>query len=432
MSELEQAPALGLALPARARAVSAGTGFLEKAVKAVYCAFLLAIPFETIVYYQSDDRDPGSSVSISRMIGIVLVGLALVKPRLCLRRSPLAFWLVAWYLAAYALSQLWIPAQMFPKFQAQEMTMLQMGALFLLSINVLSDPDFRAKALRLYGWWSVLVALAMIAGFFGTSLGAESRASISMQDANMTAWMFGSAAICLAGDRLLVTAKRRAALGAATLAAVGVLVYAVLETGSRSGLLAFGVGILALGVRGGGKGSRGTRAAIAALMLALGGLLVWQQFKEGTSTAARIERSWDEGDTAGRTEIYDAAWAMVRERPWTGYGAAYNRYLLGARLNYPDRDTHSVALAVLTEVGILGGAGFFLSIFLAMALAWRGAGRSGDALPFALWCATIVMSNSITASHEKLFWVAFAAAVAAGIGAARGGPARRAQQEPPE
>src|SRR5206468_10354423 len=133
------------------------------------------------------------------------------------------------------------------------------------------------------------------------------------------------------------------------------------------------------------------------------------------ATAARLERSWDEGDTAGRREIYDEAWKMFLERPELGYGGANNRFELGARLNYPDRDTHNVFLAVLTEVGLVGGLGFFLALVCGMIGGWRGARRTGDALPFALLTAELVISSSITASKEKIFWIVLAAAVASGL-----------------
>jgi len=383
-------------------------------IRALYLAFLLSIPVETLISFQSDQNDPDSSVSLARVLGVLLIGVAATQWRRAFRRLPLAFWLVASYLGVYALSVLWIPTSQVGSFEAQFMTLAQMATLFLISVNLLGDGAFRRKALRAFGWWTALVAVATLIGVFGVQLDEEGRNSIAMQDPNVTAALFSLGALCVAGDERLLGRARSAGRAALSLAAVGILGLAVLRTGSRGGLLAFSTGFVALAVCGGRK-TRAARLGVAAVMLALTAGLVQREFSQGTATAARLQRSWTEGDTAGRTEIYDEAWRMFEERPLLGWGGGNNRFVLGARLDYPDRDAHDVFLAVLTEVGLLGGAGFFLALLYALLNGWRGARRTGDALPFALLCSLLVMSTSITASKEKIFWVVLAAAVAHGL-----------------
>ena len=404
---------------------SAGRGALDwsgrQAVKALYCLFVLSIPLETVFYYLEDPGQAGSSVSLARMLGVALIGLGLVQWRLCFRRVPLSFWLIACYFAANAFTQLWIPDAAMRRFHEQQMTLLQMSCLFLISVNLLSDRGFRAVVFRLFAWWLAAVALGMLGGAFGAGLDSENRASIVTQDPNVTAGLFTVGALCLAGDRSLFEARRaRLPLLLVSLGGVAVLVTAVLQTGSRGGLISLCAGFLGLAVCGAKRTGRTGLLTAALGLLVLGGL-VRHEFQKGTTTAARLERSWSGGDVAGRTEIYAAAWQMFRERPLLGYGAANNRLVLGARLNYPERDTHNTFLAVLTEVSALGGAFFLAALLGAVAASWRAGRRTGDAIPFALMCALLVLNTSITGSREKIFWIALAAAFASAARPEAGG-----------
>ncbi len=402
-----------LALPAVSPAAEPGrlSSFGKKTVQAVYCAFLLSIPLETIVYYRNTDQ-PDSGISLARMIGVLLFALAFVQWRSCFKKVPAAFWMLAWYLTAFALSQLWIPTHLDPKFHELQTTLLQMTALFLVSYNLLRDEAFRTKALRLYGWWIVVIGLLMLLGILGVQFDSEARESVAAQDPNVTAALLSLGALCIVGDPLLLSAKRKLAhVGASALGTV-ILIGAILRTGSRGGLLAFGGGVLALGLCA-GKATRKARVVLMVLVLGMAAGLVAREFALGTETAARLQRTWDEGDTAGRTIIFDEAWAMFKEKPLQGYGGANNRFVLGARLNYPDRDTHNSYLAVLTEVGLLGGIPFFLALFEALRRSWRRGKRVGDALPFALMVSLLMINTSITGSREKIFWIVLAAAVAA-------------------
>ncbi len=121
----------------------------RRAVQAAYYAFVLWIPLETIFVLQSDLDSP---VTVSRLLGVLLFGLAVLTRRISLRRFPPAFWLVAWYSGMFCLSQLWIPTEVDERFVSSESTLLQMLALFAISINLFSDAEFRARIARFYGW----------------------------------------------------------------------------------------------------------------------------------------------------------------------------------------------------------------------------------------------------------------------------------------
>jgi len=400
---------LPAAAPAAAAARPAPLGL--KAVEAAYWLFVLSIPLETILYFQSDEH-PDSTVSVARVIGILLFGLAFAQWRSCFKKIPAAFWLIAWYFAAFALSQLWIPGHLFPKFREAQSTLIQMTALFLLSYNLFLDERLRDRVLRLYGWWTVVVALLMLSGVLGIQFAGEGRESVLQQDPNVAAGMLTLGALCIMADPLLGKAGRKLLTVLASGGGVVILLTAILRTGSRGGLLAFAAGVLALGLCA-GKATRKARLAIMAVVLALGGAMVAQEFARGTDTAARLKRTWEEGDTAGRTEIFDTAWTMFKQKPLVGYGGADNRFELGARLNFPDRDTHNTYLHILTEVGLIGGVPFLLALLEALRRSWKAGRRRGDALPFALMCSLLMINTSITGMREKIFWIVFACAVAA-------------------
>lgn len=398
------------------------------AVRAAFYAFVLSIPVETIFYFRIDE-DKQSGISLSRIVGVVLFGLALVNRRHCFRRFPPAFWLVSAYLAAYALSQLWIPADLDARFREQQLTLLQMAALFLLSYNLFEDVKFREGLLRVFGWGVGLSAAAMVAGVAEAQFAGETRSTIISQNPNITAGLFALGALCIAGDPGVLASRRRSAAIALSLAAVSVLVMGILRTGSRGGLLAFGGGVLGLALCG-GRGTRLARLVVAGAVAAMLGVLISQEFRTGSSTSVRLERAWNEGDTTGRTGIYNAAWAMFQERPLLGHGGAQNRFVLGTMLNKSgregrgaDRDTHSVFLAVLTEVGLVGALPFFAALLLGLWQAWRWGRRTGDALPFALMCALLIINSATTGYREKTFWIVLAVAAAAGARRAAPAPA---------
>ena len=240
---------------------------------------------------------------------------------------------------------------------------------------------------------------------------SDGRTSLGAQDPNVTAGFFAMGAACLVGDRRLFAPGRSKAASAAALVMMGVLIYGILSTGSRGGLMAFAAGVLALGACG-GKGNRKRNILIAGAAIVVLGLMIRREFQAGTTTSARLDRAWNEGDTAGRTLIWDMAWEMFRERPLLGYGGVNNFFTLGTRMNFPFRNTHNLLLAVLTEVGLIGGIPFFAAVLYVTWLAWRHGGLTGEAVPFALMAVQLTINASITGKDDKLFWVVLAAAAA--------------------
>jgi len=402
----------------------------KRVLELVYYVFILLIPLETLSTIKKQD---GSTVAYPRLVGMLLFALALINWRHCFRKLPPSFWMLAWYLGVLSLSQLWIPRFLDARFVDERMTLLQMLALFMISANMFADAGFRMRLLRFYGWWVGLVALLMLFGAFGgASIQVEGRDTILGQDPNIAAVFFASAAICIAGDGRNFASRRFLGRVFMALVAISALIMGILQTGSRGGLLVFATGFAGLTVCG-TKATLGKRAAIASSVFAVLGVAIAMQFALNTTTARRLTEAYENGDTAGRTVIYQKAWAMVRERPLLGYGGANNTFQLGVALGYAAggksyyRDTHNLLLAVLTEVGLVGAIPFAGAIFFALWKAGRYGYKTGDAVPFALLCSQITANTSLTGYHQKLFWIILAAAAACGLPDAT--PLNREQEE---
>jgi O-antigen ligase len=394
----------------------------RRAVYAAYYAFVFWIPLETIFVINSGAESP---ITVSRLLGVVLFGLALLNWRICFRRFPAAFWMVAWYLAAFCLSQLWVPGELDTGFLAAQITLAQMVLLFLISINLFEDAGFRANLMRFYGWWMSIVAAGMVLGVWGAQFRElEGRSSILEQDPNVAAGLFALGAVCIAGDPMAFAFRRFAARVLPAVAAVAVLILAILQTGSRGGLLAFVAGVFGL-LMCGRNATRKRRVAIASIVIILLAVMVVLEFQKGTDTAFRLERAWRTGDTAQRMDIWKLALAMFLDRPLLGYGGTHNFVTLGGFMDFVSLDTHNLFLAVLTEVGLIGAAPFILALLNALWKTSRYGRRTGDALPFALMCALITINLALTGYHQKVFWIVFAVAVACGLESGAAGRLRR-------
>jgi hypothetical protein len=238
--------AFGAAIPVPAdEANTAGWG----ALKAVFYAFVLWIPIETMVVFDSNANDPNhGGITISKILGLLLFGLSVVEWRRAFQKVSPAFWMIVWYAAVLALSELWVPRWLGGKFRANELTLVQMVGMFVIASNILKDSRYRASLLRFYGWWSAVVAVTMVLGVLGHQFeDVEGRFTLLGEDPNFTAGMFALGAVCVAGNRKLREARFFLIRIGFALLALAFLTAAILNTGSRGGLLSFAAGIFGRG-----------------------------------------------------------------------------------------------------------------------------------------------------------------------------------------
>jgi O-antigen ligase len=117
-----------------------------------------------------------------------------------------------------------------------------------------------------------------------------------------------------------------------------------------------------------------------------------------------------------RMAHWQAAWGMIQDRPWFGYGAgnyevAYPRYSL-AGWQEPLGHAHNVLLNVTAETGLVGLAAYVFFLAAALWMCWRAAraerGGGNDAPAFAYAIALGVMGVLLAKiTHEMLdnLWV---------------------------
>jgi O-antigen ligase len=189
--------------------------------------------------------------------------------------------------------------------------------------------------------------------------------------------------------------------------------FAVLETGSRGGLLALLGGVLVFALAADTLRTRIRNAVIAAVaisFLILGSLHL-------PVMKNRWEDSMKTGNMAGREQLYPALWTMFLEKPVLGWGPVTNTYELASRIGErerPLRAAHNIVLELLTATGVVGTLPFMVGAWLCARHAWRARRSALGVLPLALFCSVLLSNMSGDWIASKLIWVVLAFAFASG------------------
>ena len=186
---------------------------------------------------------------------------------------------------------------------------------------------------------------------------------------------------------------------------------ALIQTGSRGGLIALAAGIMTLVLR---------RGTVMKRVLNVAGLLLFLGFfflaaLQSDVMRARFEETIEEGDLARREQIYPTAWQMFQEKPLFGWGPITSTYELGMRLGHPEEETknpHNLVLFGLVTTGLLGSLPLFIGIGFVVLSAWKTRDGPHGILPFAMLVAVLVANMSGLWLFNKLHWLVMAYALA--------------------
>jgi O-antigen ligase len=292
---------------------------------------------------------------------------------------------------------------------------LLQGALVLWSASNLMRNEKVARG--------VLISLALacgtlsllsIAGVGRTShlqyTGGE-RLTVFGQNANNTAMILSAGLVALGGLAYVLHPSwpRRRWLVWPVAGAIGM---AMIETGSRGGLVSLGAGLLVFMLGGRSAWLRIRNIAIGAIAI---GAILWASY-ESTLMRNRLELTAEKGNLAGRERIFPELLVMFREKPLIGWGPITNKYELGVRLHeirFPRRDAHNMVLEVLTSTGVLGTVPFLIGFAVCALAAWRARRGLHGILPAALVAVVFAANMSGNRIASKVFWVVFAYAIAA-------------------
>ncbi len=367
-------------------------------IRYVFYLFVLAIPFET-----ASTESVSLIGSIPMILGMALIGAALLQPRVCFEPPPAAFWCFVGYFVLCLALGLTQNLEYIRPVLTKLFTFAQLLVLMCVSYNLFRYPEIRRNVLLLFVASCTILSVLQLLGIGTVSVGRDGRASLFGDNANTLGATLSLGLIALVGITYgRIKAEKRHILIAWLL--FPIIGTAIIKTGSRGSLAGLVAGISLMVIRG---GAWKAKLKVASIVLIAIGFLAVTALSDDVMRA-RLERSLYQGDTAGRDKIHAHAWAMVYEKPLLGWGTVYNQIELGSRLGRSLRDPHSLYLTVLTETGLVGAILFWGGLGLLAKAAWQARTRIEGALPMAIMGYLLLSFYSGSWLYRKMFWLLIA------------------------
>ena len=377
----------------------------------VFFLFVFSVPIE------ESSNTLGIPITMSKLFGFLFVLGCLVQPKICFRRPPQAFW---WFFAYLCVTV--VLGGMQEDRYSDEVTRLlatsvQMAVLLWLACNMLRYEYIVRGALISLALSCLMVAVLQRFGVGEavdvSNYGRETRFSTFGQNANEQAYTIGLGLLAMIG---LTYGPWKSIVRPRWLIwpVFVFMVAAIVQTGSRGSMVAFGVGLAVYFMRGAGSEDRPVLGRNIAILSAAMAVVVGLSF---LSEAARLrwERTLQSGHTSGRTVLISLALDMIEEKPLFGWGAAANRdelYLRSGEVS--EGDFQNTALHVLAEAGIFGAFPFFVGCFLWVRAAWLGRNGPLGILPLAMTATTLMVCLAGTWVYRKQFWLVIALSLISG------------------
>ena len=345
---------------------------------------------------------------------VFLLG-TMLHPGRCYGRLPTPVLWFAAYLLVYAAAMLIAPEHVYET--VSELVIVLQGVLVLLAAgNLMADERVATRAMLVFvAACSVRAALPLLglARTASTVWTGGERVSALGQNANSAAMILAAGMVALIG--LAYSHRKEGRLGLLLAAGLGAVIgYAVLETGSRGGLLALLGGVLVFALAADTLRARIRNMAIGLIAITM--LLV------GAFQLPVMKNRWEDsvrtGNLAGREKLYPALWTMFLEKPVLGWGPVNNRYELAVRIGErerPHRAAHNIVLELLTATGAVGAVAFLTGCALCVQQAWRARRSSLGVLPLALLFSVFLSNMSGDWIASKLIWIVLAFAYASGM-----------------
>lgn len=391
----------------RAAAPAVPRSAVNPVVRLGLYAYVASIPFEL------PDRT-ALPIEVPTLFGLILIALTVLNPGAAWRRIPGALLLFGAYLWVFTISTFVNGAEHEDLVFRLLVNMAVVVLLFWVIFNLMSDARIvRGVFLSLILATSVRAALQVL-GIAATpheEWTGGVRVTIFGQNANLSAIILSAGLIATVGAALRRD-PRLPKLRLLSLPLAAVLGTAIVQTGSRGGILCALMGLIAFAFRGGRLRQRlrnGFLAIAGAAALLIG-------VSQSEMMRGRLE--WAaEGHLAGREKIYPALITMVSERPLLGWGPIQNQFEIARRINdvrRERRDAHNLALEVFTTTGLFGAIPFFGGLLLCLASAWRARRGALGIVPLAIMAAVLTGTVSGTWIASKIVWLALAIGLAAG------------------
>ena len=376
-----------------------------RVIRWLFYAFVLSLPFETVV---EGVMEP------TTILGALLFAGTLLQPGIFLRWPPKGFWCFIIYLYFYATLSLLEPSAYRTLSFFNVYLLTQLTLLGWIGFCLMRDPKTAERALLVFAAGCVVLAVLQITGIAARGVEADRAAIV-----RVTAFGFhpnNLARILMLGLlAILGVAMARAKSLARPLLLTSPLVIllcvALVQTGSRGGLLALGAGVMTLVLR---RGTLVMKILNGAGLLLLLGVFLFAAMQSDIMRS-RFEETLEDGDLARRDLIYPTAFQMFQEKPWLGWGPVNSTFELGMRLGHPEEETknpHNIILYGLVSTGVFGTIPLIVGLGFASANAWRTRNGPHGILPLALVVSVLIANMSGLWLFNKLHWLVMAYAMA--------------------
>jgi len=392
-------------------------------VRWAFYGFVFSIPFEY----------PPRTIplEVHTITGSIFLVIALIQPGVCFRKAPKALCWFGVYLFIY-LSLTLFYSNHLNEAMIFFLNLLQSAFLCWVGYHLLRYEAIARGALLSFAISSAAVASLLVMGIGTTVYRSTSeieRYTVLGQDPNTVGANMSLGIIALMGLPLgLGATKRRSSLFTRLrfYLMIGPLMalqgVCLIMTGSRGGMMALGVGILAFTLKQGNllKMLRNFIVVLSALSFVAWVVINTEPMK------SRYNKAVKDGDTAGRQYLYAHAFDMIEEKPFLGWGPGNQQYELYERtkhLEFGDpaklktrktKAAHNLALEVLTSSGIVGAIPLLICIGLCLWGGWKARATTQGILPFALAIAVLMVNMTIPWEPAKQGWLIFAYALAYG------------------
>lgn len=368
------------------------------------------------------------SFEVPTMTTTLLLAVTVLQPLTCFGRIHAGILALATYVAAYgglALFYGWTDTQFLKE---NFLFLLQALLMAWVTYNLMQHESLARRVLWVYVAACVVRTALPMTGLVeqtvitSESLGAA-RVTAFGQDPNFSAMLLAAAVIISLG---LAFGPRPVSLrtkGLALLVAA-FLGKAIVDTGSRGGLVALVGGILAFAVA---KSPTPLHRIRRLAVMAVGLLALTYVVMNSYIMRKRIEMAAEEGSMAGREVLMPNLWAMFREKPILGWGPTNNNYEIVVRSGSDlwvkegavRKDTHNLYLELLTGTGLVGTIPFLLAMGLGVRAGWRARATDYGVVPLGLMLLFGLANVSLNQQAHKPFWffMAFAMATEAHLAA---------------
>ena len=376
-----------------------------RVIRWLFYAFVGSLPFETI---------SEGLVEPTTVLGALLVLSALLQPGLFLRWPPKGFWCFIVYLYVFAALSLLEPSGYRHASLLNVFLLTQLTLLGWIGFCLMRDRQTAERALLTFAAGCVFLSLLQVTGFASRAVEADVASVV-----RVTAFGFhpnNLARILMLGMLALVgltLVKSKGFIRPLFLVGPFVLLIgvAMVQTGSRGGLISLAAGVMTLAFR---RGSMMMKVMHGLGLTVLLGVL-FIAVLQSDIMRLRFEETVEEGDVARRDRIYPTAFGMFQEKPLLGWGPITSTFELGMRLGHPEEETknpHNLILFGLVSTGLLGSLPLFVGLAFCGLSAWKTRTGPHGILPLAMFAAVMVANMSGLWLFNKLHWLVMAYAMA--------------------